>query len=74
MEFKGEIFSNYYSRRVKWQQGVTAGTDLVCMFWSDHFILSHWHSGGWQGKVVVQWLGIIAQSGSVRLGFSVVML
>ena len=47
VEFKGEIFSNYYSRRVKWQQGVTAGTDLVCMFWSDHFILSHWCAQWW---------------------------
>ena len=27
VEFKGEIFSNY-SRRVKWQQGVTAGIGL----------------------------------------------
>ena len=27
VEFKGEIFSNY-SRRVKWQQGVTAGIEL----------------------------------------------
>ena len=45
--------------------------DLVCItFWVDHFILSHWYSG----VVVVQWSGILAQSGSVRLGFSVVIL
>ena len=28
VEFKGKIFSNY-SRRVKWQQGVTAGIGLT---------------------------------------------
>ena len=76
MEFKGEIFLNY-SRRVKWQQGATAGIGLSVynvFDWPLYIITLVQWCGGWQGKVVVQWLGIVPQSGSVGLGFSVEIL
>ena len=73
VEFKGEVLSNYTTRgndrRVSLQE-----MDLACiMFWIDHVILSQW-CGGWQSKMVVKWLGIVAQSGSVGLGFPVEIL
>ena len=42
VEFKGRIFSDC-SRRMKWQQGITAGIELS-IFWIDHFVLSYWYS------------------------------
>ena len=72
VECKGEMFSNY-SRRVKWQQGVNAGIGLSVHNVLDRSLytitLVQW-CGASQGKLIVQWSGIVAQSESVGLGFS----
>ena len=59
VEFKGEIFSNY-SRRVKWQQGVTAGFGLSVYNVLNRPLL-YYHIG-----TVVWWLARQGGSAVVR--------